>query len=347
MLKYNYLIKYNNKLFIMNQTFLNHIKISVFCSIFLSFSVIAQTVTDTVAFIHITDTHICNLHPYNTTLQNKRKHIGEGFRPFTNFLDSVPRYIKSDFIVITGDMVDLYDGESLTGNMLDTQVEQFVKLLDNSHVPVYMTLGNHDIFSYWVTSDSTYVERQFNAGEARAAWIRNASCFKNGTYYSRILKVGTTTYRLIFLDNSYYSPTRNEDKIPYVVDQTQLFWLDNELKASDNDVELIFMHIPLLNGLVDQENPVLEVNKLDYAGGLFDILGKNRSVRIIFAGHKHRHLIYEYKFSDTYSLINVETGCFGRLTESKKWRLIKLTADKVIISNPGEQTDEFVLNVDN
>lgn len=325
---------------------MKHLFYFLILSIFFShFSAFGQVEKDTVTFLHITDLHVCNLHPYSETLQNKRKHFGGGSKLFTDFLDSVPKYIKSDFIAITGDMVDIYNGESLTGNMLATEVEQFVKLLDKSHVPVYMTLGNHDITSYWSTSDSTYTWSQLNAGEARASWIRNAPCFRDGTYYSRVFNVGKTTYRLIFLENAYYSPTRNVDKIPYVIDQTQLFWLENELNALDNDVELIFMHIPLLGGPKDTGKSEIDVDKEHSECGLLDVLGRTESARVIFAGHKHRHLIYKYNFSDNYSLINVETGCFGRLTEFKKWRLIKLTADKIIISNPGELTDELVINL--
>lgn len=250
---------------------------------------------DTVKFIQITDTHVCNLNSYHPVFAEKRKHFGDGFKPLAEFFEYVPAKLESDFVVITGDMIDYYDAESLTGSMLATQIEQFVQYIDASDVPVYMTLGNHDIASYWVDGESSYTWSQFNAGEARAAWIRNAYCFKNGTYYSRIVDAGTKTYRLIFLDNAYYDPLRGDSIPPYIVDRIQLLWLEDELNQSDNDVELIFMHMPLLGGAgIDPEKKgqVLGDADLDVDCNLYDLIKRNRSVSLMFSGHRHRNVIY-------------------------------------------------------
>ena len=108
----------------------------------------AEGNTDTVAFIHITDSHICNLANYHPSFAEKRRHYGEGIKSLMNFFRTVPKMSQSDFVVITGDLIDYYEAETVTGDMLGTQIEQFVKCLDVSTVPVYMTLGNHDIASY-------------------------------------------------------------------------------------------------------------------------------------------------------------------------------------------------------
>lgn len=319
--------------------------------LFLSLPVlmIAQEKPDTIVFIHITDTHICNLKSYHPLFTDKRRHFGEGFKPFINFLGSVPEKLQTDFIVITGDMIDYYEAETTAGDMLDTQIEQFVKSTNDCNIPVYMTLGNHDISSYKLISEKTYNSHQYNDGKARAAWIRNTACFRNGTYYSRTFQADTTTYRLIFLDNAYYSPGKNKDEPPYIIDQFQLQWLNNELNMSDNDVELIFMHIPLLGGIgIDgnKKTQVLRTNYSDSTGDIFNVLGQKQSACLIFSGHKHRNIIYKYEFSGDYALTQVETGAFGRIYEPNNWRLIQLTAENIIISYPGdEKRNECILHI--
>ena len=264
----------------MNQLKEKFLKFLSFCTAFfiiLSLSAMPGDKPDTVRFVQITDTHVCNLYSYHPVFVEKRKHFGEGFKPLEKFFETIPEKLESDFVVITGDMIDYYDAESVTGNMLDTQVEQFVRTLDASEVPVYMTLGNHDIASYWVNGESSYTWSQFNSGEARATWIRNAACFRNGTYYSRTVEVDSAIYRLIFLDNAYYDPDRGDEIPPYIVDEIQLLWLEDELKKSDSDVELIFMHMPLLGGEgIDpaKENQVLEASAFDTECALFDVIEK-------------------------------------------------------------------------
>jgi len=325
------------------------LKVLCFCAAFLIFLPLSATSgdkADTVKFIQITDTHVCNLHPYHPVFVEKRKHFGDGAKPLKEFFEIVPEKLESDFVVITGDMIDYYDAESVTGDMLDTQIEQFVRILDESEVPVYMTLGNHDIASYWVNGESSYTWSQFNSGEARAAWIRNASCFRDGTYYSRTVVAGSTTYRLIFLDNAYYDPDRGDVVPPYIIDKMQLLWLNDEMNKSDSDIELIFMHIPLLGGSgidTEKENRILETSGIETECSLFDLLEKNRSARIMFSGHRHRNVVYEYKFPDDYTLPYVETGGFGYDTES--WRLIQLTEDKIIVSSPGDTEEEYVIKL--
>ena len=106
---------------------------------------------DTLTFIHITDVHICNLTGYHPAFVQKRQQFGNGITIYPEFLRTVPGKVKADFVVVTGDNIDYYEAETETGGMLDTQIEQYARILDNSQIPVYLTLGNHDIASYRIT----------------------------------------------------------------------------------------------------------------------------------------------------------------------------------------------------
>lgn len=310
----------------------------------LPFQAISQG-NQNVSFIHITDTHICNLVGYHPYFIQKRMHYGEGIKPLSNFFKTIPAREKADFVVLTGDMIDFYEAEDATGEMRGAVIELFTKFLDASDVPVYLTLGNHDIASYWVNSESSYTSYQLNAVKARATWTRNAGCFRNGTYYSRTCQVGPTMYRLIFLDNGYYAPSlaREETGCAHLIDPFQLYWLENELSVSDQDVEIIFMHIPL-PGIEKEDGSqiqTIEVNSVKSGCDLFEALGKHASVKAIFAGHKHRNILCNLKYADGHTLVQVETGAFAR--ENTNWRVVHLTPDRILISSPsGEKIQHSI-----
>lgn len=320
---------------------------------------IAKEESDTLRFIHITDTHICNLDGYNSFFAEKRQHYGNVTGSLSEFYELMPVKLKSDFMVITGDMIDFYEAESKTGSMMSTQIEQFMSLVDNYNIPTYMTLGNHDIASYWVNENSSYASNQLNAAKARAQWIKNASCFKNGTYYSRTFQVDTTTYRLIFLDNGYYSSERKvKEGAPNIIDKYQLLWLDNQLKISDNDVEIIFMHIPLITPeqsalepsrnkyFLDEQDtlaiPYERQNQRNETFDLWSVLENNASTKVVFCGHHHSNVNNEVDISDDYSLNQVMTGSFAR--DARNWRLIQLTSESIIISFPGVDKVQYSIS---
>lgn len=335
------------------------VKVFMFLFLFIPELLSAKEKPDTISFIHLTDLHICNLAGYHPVFVEKRKHFGNGIEPFVNFIQSAPKNLNANFLVITGDVIDFYEAETSSGNMLDIEVEQFIRHLDASDVPVYMALGNHDIASYWVSSKKAYSSNQLNSARARALWIRNAPCFKNGTYYSRILTVDSTIFRLIFLDNSYYLPARTADATDFVMDPYQLYWLDNELKKSDSDIEIIFMHMPLFripaNDMAPGRNtyyvnyqdtiPIpyeLKTSKKDSLC-LYSVLKNNASVKLILTGHQHSGVIHNVHVSDNYSLTHLMTGAFGY--HPNNWRLIKLTGNSIIISHPGDTKKQYTIDI--
>jgi 3',5'-cyclic AMP phosphodiesterase CpdA len=315
--------------------------ISVFMLLVSSFFIKAA---DTVSFIQISDIHFCNLSSYHPDFVAKRQHFGNGAVPFVNFLDSIPGKLNIDFIVFTGDMVDYFEAGSNTGGLLDTQIEQFVRLLDETGVPVYMSLGNHDIASYPLKEGSGYTHHQNNCERARSTWVRNVSCFRDGTYYSRNISVGNAKYKLIFLDNAWYLPGRSKDDPPYVVDPYQLHWLDDQLNQSSDDIELVFTHMPLYGGtsvVPNKKGQVIDIDTLNMKCTLADVLKNNSSVKMMFSGHKHRNAVYKYKMSEDYFLNHIETGAFGN--DNNNWRLIQLTENSIIISLPGGDGVEQIL----
>lgn len=287
--------------------------------------------SDTLSFLHVTDIHlIFNIDILQKDLANDRGHYGFGVTPFEKFLQNAPHKTKADFVVATGDLIDFYEGELENGKLFGSKIEQFAQLLNKENIPVYATLGNHDITEYsW--DGSTRLTSQNVAGAARATWIRNVPCFQYGTYYSRIFKAGSTTYRLIFLDDAFNHFDGNGNyEVPYI-DKAQQSWLKSQFDEADDDIEIVIMHIPVKQGVSDvRENSI------------YSVLSGHPSLKMILAGHNHRNDITSFNGANE-PFYQVQTAAFARDREA--WRLIRLTENKILVSSPGENGTELTISV--
>jgi len=308
-------------------------QLALFFFLLINTTVFAQT--DTLSFLHITDLHVIfnqKGYPPDMMENRKQKQYDQGENRLRQFLQTVPEKTGSDMVIATGDLVDFFEAETTESKMLDLQAEQFSRLLSDYHIPVFLTLGNHDIFTFnW--QNNKLVHHSNFAGRSRAAWTRNLSCFKNGTYYSEIFEVGQTTYRLIFLDDSFYQ-FLPEDKveIPYI-DKSQLYWLNAQLHESEDDIEIILMHIPFKD----------TVNQRESSNELFTVLSKNPSTKLILAGHYHKNAITDFPSVEGRKMVQVQTGALVQNTEN--WRHIRITENQIMISFPGKTENELIIPV--
>ncbi len=305
------------------------IVLGFFLNLLASGNIFAQN--DTLSFLHITDTHVIfDLSFYQPDLAENRKGYKDGVVPLSNFVENMPQKTNSSFVIATGDLIDFFEGETASHKMLPFQAEQYVKLTEKSQVPFYFTLGNHDIMSYsW--GEGERISTQNYAEKARAAWIKSAACFSEGTHYSKTFNVGKTCYRFIFLDDGYYDFSDEEDVLLPYVDAPQLHWLEGEITESDSDVEIILMHIPL--------NP----NVVETGGELFSVLSKYPSVRMILAGHNHKNGIQAFDTENGNEIVQIRTGAFAK--DTLNWRQIKLTENNIHISLPGSQQQEMQIDL--
>jgi len=297
-------------------------------TIFTSGIAVAQY--DTLSFIHITDLHVIfSQQTYPPQFIESRKNLrqyDQAENRLREFFLTVPLKTKSDMVVATGDLVDFYDINTDSDRRLGIQVEQFAHLLEEYNTPVLLTLGNHDIFSYY-WQDDKLTHTQNAAGKSRAAWSRNLPVFRDGTYYSRLFTVGKTNYHFLFLDNSFYRflPT-DTTSVPYM-DKSQLYWLNEQLSEAGTDPVIIFMNFPCR----DYAGP-------ENTGDLFKVLTGNPAVKLIFAGHFHKNSVTQYN-----ETIQVQTGSLAIGAEN--WRLIKLTEDQIMISTAGVTKPELSVAV--
>ena len=100
---------------------------------------------------------------------------------------------------------------------------------------------------------------------------------------------------------------------------------------SDQDVEIVIMHIPIKQG-----TPNLEENSI------FSVISGQPSLKMVLAGHNHRNIIT--KFTDDYDqFYEVQTAAFA--TDREAWRLIRLTEDRILVSFPGKTGTEITISV--
>jgi 3',5'-cyclic AMP phosphodiesterase CpdA len=302
----------------------------IFVFLFGTSTLLAQP--DTLSFLHISDIHlIFDLEKFQPNLAETRKHYANGVEPFKNFLKKVPAQTGAEFVVVTGDLVDFSEGETTEGVMSGWLIDEFSKRMKKQKEQLFFTLGNHDIAAYsW--GDSSRVSSQENAGKSRAHWIRSVSCFSEGTYYSRTVNVGKTTYQLIFLDNSYNTVVKNEPvSVPYI-SREQQHWLEARFADSPDDVEIVMMHIPMNPGMKGfAEN-----------NSVFSLVSKQNSLKLILVGHNHRNEMKEFQNAESH-FYQVQTGAFAQNPEN--WRLIRLTEDNILVSSPGNTKNELTISV--
>lgn len=311
-----------------------YFKISLFSIFGILLSVHMYAQKDTLSFLHITDLHLrFNMENYDQNIihaRDSKKNYKESNNTFRQFMSTIPDQAGSDMIIVTGDMLDFFDAKTTTGDRLAFQIEQFANFIKEYHHPIYLVLGNHDMFSFnW--GDDKVVSNQLQTGRAKATWIRTFDCFREGTYYSRIHEVGNTTYRLIFLDNGFYKFRKDEGIVNPYIDKAQLHWLKTELEASNDDVEIILMHIPFT-----AESILPESNN-----ELYKLLASNPSVRLILGGHYHKGATMYLPLADGKQIIQVETGAL--VSGADKWRQIRLTEENISVSSIGTTESELII----
>jgi len=300
---------------------------------------------DTLTFLHISDTHwytSCGYHPELVKIRTKRLLSPP---PLQQFLDQVPRAVGADLLIITGDLVDFYEGETSDDHLQTTFIEPFAKMIHHTPVPTLMVLGNHDIVSYWIKDeDQTFASSQLNAQVARATWIRNLACLRDGVYYRRAFRVGKTRYHFFFLDNGY------DLKNGEFIDKAQLDWLEAEMGKTNTEPVIFFMHkfLPALDYDKNERSfsasraPVL--NDSTCSAGFLRVCNQYKNIQLFLVGHTHSRRNERMPFPNGHEILQLTTG--GFVNDANNWRVVKLSETEIILYVPGTEKIEFRIRND-
>lgn len=221
--------------------------------------------------VHMTDTHI-----------QPEKGADKGVAACLSHIGSLPD--KPDFIITGGDLI--MEGFAVDEARVRLQWEVFTKTFASAPVPVFHTLGNHDIWG-WNKGKSKTTGKERGWGKALATetlgLARPYNSFVRGDW------------RIITLDSVHVDPN---DANGYLgkLDEAQLDWFTSELSApTPAKHTLVVSHIPILTVTSILGGPRENTTVREVSGGIMHVdspqlrtLMEKSNVRACLSGHTHR-----------------------------------------------------------
>ncbi|MDT8401058.1 MAG: metallophosphoesterase [Bacteroidales bacterium] len=215
---------------------------------------------DTFSFAFLTDTHL-----------QPGKNAAEGFR---QAIDTV-NMLKPDFVITGGDQI--MDALGQTESRTDSLYDMYVEMAELFDMPVYNTMGNHEVFGIY---------EQSGVDETHPLYGEKMYEERIGERYYAFNHKG---WRFYILD----SVDEREDGSGYYghVDSLQIAWLKEDLANVDPSTPIaISVHIPfitiqtqLVNGSTAPNSEGLVItNARDVL-----LLFQEHNLRLVLQGHLH------------------------------------------------------------
>lgn len=235
--------------------------------------------------------------------------IGTGKYPYDNEHELAAWNVAADrhvdFVVTTGDHINNQRNDENGGNNPSVAAEwrTYTKNLANSNFtgPVYEAVGNHELWNY--DTESSYSGKDWKTGSrafVQATGLDStASSFNSGNAYYEITEPSTGDHFLFMaLEGGFYTDRVNE------FSDAQLTWLENKLKAYQNDGHNTFImeHANFYKwGSGDQlNNPIYDIPLKDSNNATVRLknLLKTYKFPIFLCGHTHFKFSLQLNYSD-------------------------------------------------
>ncbi len=202
-------------------------------------------------FVQVSDDHFLQDAP-NTTF----KMIAESPKLLDDAVSQINAMPNISFVMFTGDLID---------KPFEKELHAVLPHLNELNAPWYFSFGNHDVCV------GGYLTKQLYLSILRE---NNENFIFEKPYYSFVPKKG---YKVIVLDSIIDTEiTANGYIYP-----EQLKWLDEELKNSQKDVVLIFMHVPLIEPFPSPNHYMRN------AAEVRAVIEKYKNPIGVFTGHYH------------------------------------------------------------
>ncbi|WP_346859862.1 metallophosphoesterase [uncultured Draconibacterium sp.] len=213
---------------------------------------------DSFSFVFMTDIHLT---------REREATVG-----FLQAIDTINK-IAPDFVLTGGDnIMDALEVSYEGGDSAYTLFDEYIK---NLEMPLYSTMGNHEIFGLYEKSGVSPKHKEYakNMYENRLA----------KRYYSFDHK----NWHFVVLDGIGFTDDRNY--FGYV-DEKQLKWLEKDLKKAGDKPIIVSIHIPLLSiGAQIMQGPTEAMGVKEIvtnANEVIDIL-ERYNTKIVLQGHLH------------------------------------------------------------
>ncbi len=218
--------------------------------------------TEEFTFVFATDIHI-----------QKERNGDKGFKKAIEEINK----LNPDFVVTGGDLV--MDALGVSYNRADSLFNLYMETCKELNMPIYNTIGNHDILGWYEKSNIAKTHPEFGK-----------KMFQNRigkTYYSFVHK----GVKFIILDsieevpegNGYFGFINNE----------QLEWLKTEIAGTDKAMPIIIStHIPLYTMYSQMAIGSMAANDrglvVENSKSVLDLL-KDHNLKLILQGHLHAY----------------------------------------------------------
>ncbi|MEE4116057.1 MAG: metallophosphoesterase [Marinilabiliaceae bacterium] len=226
---------------------------------------------DSFTFAFLTDIHL-----------QPEKNATEGFMKAIDTLN----ILKPDFVITGGDLI--MDALAQKETRADSLYQLYKEVSGKLGMPVYNTMGNHEIFGIYEKSGidpshPLYGEKMFEARIGKRYYA-----FNHGGW------------RFYILD----SIDEREDRQGYYghIDSLQLEWIREDLKTVDKNTPLVIsVHIPMISVQAQIDNGATAAN------GEGSVITNSKKVLDLFANHKlklvlqgHLHYLEDIYASGTH-----------------------------------------------
>ena len=236
------------------ETFLSKLKntiVTLLLTCVMLFWVQGYTNASGLRFVQVSDSHFLK-NGSNTTF----KMIAESPKLLDDAIEQINSTPNVDFVMFTGDLIDKpYENELLA----------VLPHINKLSYPWYFSFGNHDICYGGHLTKNLYLN---------ILRKHNSNFTYSKPYYSFVPKEG---FKVIVLDSIIDTEITGNG---YIYPE-QIKWLDNELKTSQKDVVLIFMHVPLIEPFSSHHH------KMNNADEVRKIIEKYKNPIGVFTGHYH------------------------------------------------------------
>ncbi len=225
--------------------------------------------SDSFSFVFMTDIHV----------QPERRG-NEGFAAAIGRVNQ----LAPDFVITGGDLI--MDALGQTQGRADSLYTMYTTLAHNFNMPVYNTLGNHEVFGLYEESGISPQHPQYGRG-----MYLEAMEYEN-TYYS----FDVNNWHFIVLDGIGFTPER---RYYGFIDSLQLDWLENDLKNVDPQTPIVIStHIPFVSVYGQFVNgATYGMGRGEVIVNAHDVLKKfeNHNLKLVLQGHLHEVEHIEFK----------------------------------------------------
>jgi len=192
---------------------------------------------------------------------------------FEKALDTI-NDLKPDFIIAGGDLI--MDALGAQYDRADSLYNLYLKTIRKAEMPVYNTMGNHEIYGLYGRSgaDPSHPEYGEKIYEKRLG----------ETYYSFTHK----GWKFMIINS--VEDTGNEGYVG-LIDSAQILWIKEELVRTDPSTPIVIStHIPFISAMVQIENGSTVANDSSlvvYNSKEVIDLFKNHNLKLVLQGHLH------------------------------------------------------------